>query len=225
MKEEKKHRFLVVDDDATILRVATELLTHYFDCVVDTFTDPAEALHAFLSEKENYSLVICDLNMPQMDGIMLCRLIKKERENIPIVILTAFSSETAYEEASSIGVSEFVQKPFKPQALVELIGKLLATPDKRTGRMKGFENQFWQQVNSILEGKAPAGFSSLDFIVRALKKNNYEPDKVAKMEKMIPLLKTEMDFLEARDNYLYLKTLQDQRVGRIRMIIRSLSEE
>ncbi|MDD4736191.1 MAG: response regulator [Kiritimatiellae bacterium] len=220
-----KHKFLVVDDDVTVLRVATEVLTHYFDCEVDPFSDPAEALHRFLSAKETYSLVICDLNMPQMNGIMLCRLIKKERENIPIVILTAFSSETAYEEASSIGVSEFVQKPFKTQALVELIGKLLVTPDKRTGRMKGFENQFWEQVNLILDGKIPAGFSSPDFIVRALKKNNYEPEKVAKMEKMIPLLKTEIDFLEARDNYLYLKTLQDQRVGRIRMIIRSFSGE
>jgi hypothetical protein len=67
----------------------------------------------------------------------------------------------------------------------------------------------------ILKGKMPAGYSSLDFIVRVLKKNLYEPSKVKVMERMVAQLKTEMSFLEARDNYMYLKTLRDQRIDRI----------
>ncbi len=217
-----KHRFLVVDDDAVVIRVATELLTHHFDCEVDAFSDPEIALQKFQKDRESYSLVLCDLNMPKMDGVQLSRCIKQERENLPIIMLTAFSSEKAYEEASGIGVNEFVQKPFKPQVFVELIQKWLDTQDKRIGRLKGFENQFWEQVDVILNGRIPAGYSSLDFIVRVLQKNNYEKESVAKMEKMVPLLKTEIAFLEARDNYLYLKTLQDQRVDRIKMIRRSV---
>lgn len=220
-----KYRFLVIDDDAVVIRVATEVLMHHFDCDVDSSSDSEDGLHKFLKNKELYNLVLCDLNMPRLDGLQLCRLIKKERENIPIIILTAFSSEAAYEEACSIGVNEFVQKPFKPQAFVALIQKWLDTQDKRIGRLKGFENQFWEQVEVILSGKIPAGYSSLDFIVRVLQKNNYEKENVAKMEKMVPLLKTEVAFLEARDNYLYLKTLQDQRVDRIRMIKRSILGE
>ena len=218
-----KHRFLVIDDDAVVLRVATEVLKHHFDCDVDATSDPEDALHRFLKDKEAYSLIVCDLNMPKMDGIQLCRMIKKERENIPIVILTAFPSESAFEDACSAGINEFVQKPFKPQAFVDLIQKWLDTQDKRIGRLKAFENQFWEQVEFILGGKIPAGYSSLDFIVRVLQKNNYEKDKSDKMEKMVPLLKTEVAYLEARDNYLYLKTLQDQRLDRIQMIRRSIT--
>ena len=222
--EDGKKIILVVDDDRTVLRVATEVLRHHFSCEVEALTDPEEALRRFQGNREGYRLVVCDLNMPGLNGLDLCRLLRKERENIPIVMLTAFGSESACEQASSVGINEFVQKPFKPQALVDLIGKLLEVPDKRAGRMKGFERQFLEQANLILNGKIPAGFSSLDFILRVLKKNNYEPEKVARFEKLVPLLKTEMEFMEARDNYLYLKTLQDQRVDRIRTILRGVEE-
>ena len=84
--------------------------------------------------------------------------------------------------------------------------------------------QFMEQVELILGGKIPAGYSSLDFILRVLKKNNYAPKRVGQMEKMLKLLKTEISFIEARDNYLYLKTLQDQRVSRIRMLQKAALE-
>ena len=217
-----KYRFLLIDDDVTVNRAAKEVLKLNFDCDVDAVTDPEEGFHLFLQNKDAYSMILCDLQMPKMDGLQLSRLVRLESSTVPIVILTAYASEEAYDEACSMGVNEFVNKPFKPAAFSELIKKMLEAHDRKFGRMKGFESQFWEQVEVILGGKIPAGFSSLDFIIRVLKKNAYEPEKVLKMAKMVPLLKTEISYLEARDNYMYLKTLQDQRVDRIRMIQRSI---
>jgi len=210
-----KHRFLVIDDDMTVNKAAREVLKANFECDVDLVTDPEDGLHQFLKNKEEYSMILTDLNMPRLDGLQLCRLIRKEDRTIPIVIITAYASEQAYEEACQLGINEFVHKPFKPAAFAELIRKTLVSVERRMSRMHGFENQFWDQVDMILTGKMPAGYSSLDFIVRVLKKNLYEPGKVKVMERMVTLLKTEMSYLEARDNYMYLKTLRDQRIDRI----------
>jgi two-component system, chemotaxis family, chemotaxis protein CheY len=212
------YRFLVVDDDQLVNRVAKEVLKLNYECEVDMTDKSDEAIRLFKSHKEGYDLVVCDLNMPDIDGLDLCRAFREMQENVPIIILTAYASDAAYEEACRIGINEFIPKPFKPAGFIDLVKKVLGTHEKKAGRLKGFEAQFWEQVEMILAGKIPAGYSSLDFIIRVLRKNRYEEPKVAKMERMVPLLKTEIAFLEARDNYMYLKTLQDQRVDRIRMI-------
>jgi len=216
-----KH-FLVIDDDVTILEYLKQLLPRHFDVEVECMSDPEGALHLFLQKADQYDLIIADLLIPKLSGLQLCRMIRNENATVPIIILTGHPSNEAYDDASAIGINEFVQKPVNSGAFIELINKILTSQDRRISRMQGFENQFMEQVGLILTGKIPAGYSSLDFIVRVLRKNNYAPRRVDRMEKMLPMLKTEISFVEARNNYLYLKTLQDQRVSRIRQIQQSI---
>ena len=65
-----------------------------------------------------YDLLIADLKMPGMDGLALIREAKRYKENMPVIIITGFSSESSAIEAVNLGVSGYLTKPFRvPQVL------------------------------------------------------------------------------------------------------------
>ena len=115
-----KH-FLVVDDDPSTLKAVSNLFTRHYDEEVTTtcVADPEDALHRFLQDSTEFDLIISDLLMPKMNGLQLCRMIRNENSSIPIVILTGNACDKAYEDASDIGINEFVQKPFQGDSFLD----------------------------------------------------------------------------------------------------------
>ena len=111
---------LLVDDsiaDASLTKLA--LLDTLPDSHITVATDGAQALQ-YLSETENApfviypDLVICDLNMPRMDGFSLIEQIKAhpEFQSLPIMILTTSSSTRDIERANQLGVLTYFTKPW-----------------------------------------------------------------------------------------------------------------
>jgi DNA-binding response OmpR family regulator len=60
-----------------------------------------------------YDLLIVDLKMPGMDGLSVIREAKRYRADIPVIIITGFSSESSAIEALNLGVSGYLTKPFR----------------------------------------------------------------------------------------------------------------
>lgn len=86
--------------------------------------DGKEGLKVFLAEPAKWDMIILDLNLPTMDGMQVCREIRKESEFVPIIMLTARDSESDQVIGLEIGADEYVTKPFSPLTLMARIKAL-----------------------------------------------------------------------------------------------------
>ena len=86
--------------------------------------DGKEGLEKFLENKEQWDLVILDLNLPSMDGMQICREIRKINKKIPIIMLTAKDSESDQVIGLEMGADDYVTKPFSPLTLIARIKAL-----------------------------------------------------------------------------------------------------
>ena len=108
-------RILVVDDEPSIrdLLAKTLALAEYD---VDVAADGRAALDRM--RHEVYDLLIADLKMPGIDGLSVIREAKRYKANLPVIIITGYSTESAAIEAVNLGVSGYLTKPFRvPQVL------------------------------------------------------------------------------------------------------------
>lgn len=113
-------KILVVDDESQILRVLRMSLTaHRFS--VRTASDGESALDLFNDWSPN--LVITDLSMPLMNGLELCREIRKLAQT-PIIVLSVKGEEKTKVEALDAGADDYITKPF---GIDELLARVRAT--------------------------------------------------------------------------------------------------
>lgn len=113
--EHVRPRILVVDDEPSIrdLLAKTLALAEY---EVDVAPDGRAALERM--RQEGYDLLIADLKMPGIDGLSVIREAKRYKADLPVIIITGYSTESAAIEAVNLGVSGYLTKPFRvPQVL------------------------------------------------------------------------------------------------------------
>jgi two-component system chemotaxis response regulator CheY len=117
-------RIMVVDDSASLREVVTIALKM-------AGYEVTEAVHGedALSKLGNgkVNLVICDVNMPVMDGIAFLKEVKKRAEYrfLPVLMLTTESRESRKEEGQLAGAKAWVVKPFRPEQILNAVSKLM----------------------------------------------------------------------------------------------------
>ncbi|KAB2924643.1 MAG: response regulator [Bacteroidetes bacterium] len=118
-------RILIVEDDANIEHLVSFKLKNS-GFTVFTAKDGQKALD-FLSAN-SVDLIITDMMMPVMDGKELILQLKKQPKtaSIPTIMLTSRTLEKEIVEAFSLGVDDYIKKPFSPQELVARIKTVLA---------------------------------------------------------------------------------------------------
>ena len=110
-----RKRVLVVDDEASIRDLLSKTLA-IAEYDVDTAGDATAALERMRAFA--YDLLIADLKMPGMDGLSLIRQVKRLHADLPVIIITGFSTESSAIEAVNLGVAGYLTKPFRvPQVL------------------------------------------------------------------------------------------------------------
>jgi excisionase family DNA binding protein len=119
----RRARILVVDDEASIRDLLSKTLA-LAEYDVDTAPDGRSALERV--RQIAYDLVITDLKMPGIDGLTVVREAKRLKPTLPIIIITAYSTESSAIEAINLGVSGYLTKPFR-------IPKILSTAAKALG--------------------------------------------------------------------------------------------
>jgi excisionase family DNA binding protein len=121
-----RRRVLVVDDEASIRELLTKtLLLAEYD--VEAVPDGNTALDR-LRDRHEYDLMFADLKMPGMDGLMLVRQVKRIRPELPVIIITGFSSEVSAIEAINLGVAGYLTKPFRVPQVLAAAAKALGVP-------------------------------------------------------------------------------------------------
>ena len=112
-----KQKLLLVDDDSEVLAINKE----YFEnagYLVATATSAKEAL-AFM-RKNNFSCIVLDVMMPNLDGYSVCKMIR-QTSNVPIIFLTALNQESDEIKGFDLMCDDYITKPFSFTLLIKRV--------------------------------------------------------------------------------------------------------
>jgi two-component system chemotaxis response regulator CheY len=121
-------RVLVVDDSGTMRKIIVKGLREagFEDCEFCEAADGASALEAL--RKQDFDLVLSDINMPGMDGLALVRHARDDAEispDLPIVMITTEGGLEKVQQALGAGATDYLRKPFTAAQLQEKIAGFL----------------------------------------------------------------------------------------------------
>ena len=125
-----RKRILAVDDAATILLRITDTLEKYYDVV--TVNSGARALRYL--EQVKPDLILLDIRMTPKNGFETLREIRdmKSRADIPVILLTAMEDKNSVLEGITLGIRDYILKPFAPDDLLNRIRRVLE-PQEQDG--------------------------------------------------------------------------------------------
>ena len=112
---------LVVDDETQIVKLARDYLERASFRVMDT-GDGVTALA--IARNDRPDLIVLDLTLPGMDGLDVCRTLRRESD-VPIIMLTARVEETDRLIGLELGADDYSTKPFSPRELVARVRTVL----------------------------------------------------------------------------------------------------
>lgn len=121
------YNILIVDDSQTMRKVIRKSVAiSGFD-----LGDCWEAGHGQQAleviRAHGVDLILADLNMPVMNGLEMVRELRNDEKfrHVPVVLITTEGSETRLEEAFALGVRGYLQKPFQPEAIRDLLNRVM----------------------------------------------------------------------------------------------------
>ena len=174
------NRVLVVDDDPALVRGLSDILrTHGFD--VRTALDGPSGLDAALRRESD--LILLDVMLPKMSGYEICRTVRQEGIDVPIIMLTAKGQEQDVVLGLNLGADDYVVKPFKVAELVARARAFLRRrgPDRTVTRF---------------------GAYALDLDARALRRDGEAVDLTAKEYALLAYFASRPGCALARDTIL-----------------------
>jgi DNA-binding response OmpR family regulator len=125
-------RILVVEDDVDLQRMLAFTLTH-LGYQVQTATDGLHALNLLqeATPEERAELILTDVQMPGLDGIELLRRVRTDDPDMPVIVMTAFTSNSAIMHALRLHADDFVAKPIEMAELKTALDRALRARRQR----------------------------------------------------------------------------------------------
>lgn len=124
-------RILLVDDEPGILSVlAGYLETYQYDVI--QISDSRDAV-ALIEADHTLDMMISDIRMTPINGLELLKLARRQRPDMPVILITGFGSQETFKQARELGAYACMTKPFGPDILLETIEKALSLKSK-TGK-------------------------------------------------------------------------------------------
>jgi DNA-binding response OmpR family regulator len=121
---------LLVEDEPVIRELVSSMLS---DEAVDVVcaADGLEGLK--LAKSRTFHLILLDVVLPQLDGVSVCRILKKDpaTARVPIYMLTAKAKKADMETATAAGADGYIQKPFRGTELMALVDRLRSGTETR----------------------------------------------------------------------------------------------
>ena len=122
-----EQKILIVDDEAHIRMLIEQTLEELEDEGVEFLTTKNGEIALDIIQKENPKLVLLDVMMPKMNGMEVCRRVKKELglNNVFIVLLTAKGQELDRQRGQEVGADVYMTKPFDPEIILSKAKEVL----------------------------------------------------------------------------------------------------
>jgi DNA-binding NtrC family response regulator len=115
-------KIMVVDDEGIVLESCRRVLEpEGYELLLAKSAE--EALDALTDD--TFSLILLDLKMPVHDGIYLMKTLKDRGVDVPVVVMTGYSTVETMREADEMGASRFLPKPFTPDELIDTVRRVL----------------------------------------------------------------------------------------------------
>ena len=120
-------KILIVDDEAHIRMLIEQTLEELEDDGVEFLTAENGEIALEIIQKENPKLVFLDVMMPKMNGMEVCRRVKKDLElkDVFIVLLTAKGQELDRQRGQEVGADVYMTKPFDPEIILSKAKEVL----------------------------------------------------------------------------------------------------
>jgi len=115
-------RLLVVDDEEVVCRSCSRIFEGQ-GYRVQTCTDAVEALR--LAEEQRYSAILLDIRMPALDGIQFLEQLRLRNLDVPVIIITGYSSVATATASMKLGAVDYIPKPFTPEEISRAVQRLL----------------------------------------------------------------------------------------------------
>ena len=138
-------KILVIDDEPKIVEICQDYLVKAGFDVVHAY-DGSTGLA--LARKSQPDLVVLDLMMPEMDGLDVCRELRRDG-NVPIIMLTARVEETDKLIGLELGADDYMTKPFSPRELVARVRTVLRRSYRQSHRLKSSMQVTWRLTGVI----------------------------------------------------------------------------
>lgn len=164
------YKILVVEDEEIERESIVALLKEYFfeSLIVYSATNGLEALE--IIKNENIQIVICDINMPKMNGLETIAQAKKINKDLISLILTSYNYFEYAREAIKLGVEDFILKPVSNEKMLNTIYQVINLIDSRESQ----KNQTTQLVKKIEEIKPIMESDCIHSIVQNSRANEIE---------------------------------------------------
>ena len=142
------HRILLIDDEDDILEFIRYNLTKA-GYEVYTARNGAEGLQQAAAHRPH--LILLDVMMPKMMGFDVCRALRAEGDNVPVIILTAREEEADKVSGLEIGADDYIVKPFDSNELVARVGALLRRCNSRTDNSQNYNPTNADHIGTYVE--------------------------------------------------------------------------
>src|SRR5271169_652695 len=127
-------KVLVVDDEPNI-RELVEVALKFHGCAVAVSASGKDALHQ--AEAYEPDLMILDVMLPDMDGFEVCRALRADGNDVPVIFLTARDTTSDTIRGLTLGGDDYITKPFSVEALVARVRAVLRRARRQTGKDAG----------------------------------------------------------------------------------------
>ena len=183
---------LIVDDEKNIRLTLSQALEP-LELESDTAINGEEAL-AKLKAKP-FGLILLDLKMPGMDGMDVLRRVHQIRPQIKVIIITAYGTIESAVEAMKLGAVDFIQKPFSPNEIRELVTKVLDRDKIKAETAKSYEEHIELAKKCIGERQFDA---AQEHLRQAIAADSTKPEAFNLLGALIEI---RGDWLEAQKQY------------------------
>lgn len=186
-------KILIVEDDNTI-RSGLKYCLEYENFEVVEAIDGKDAM----DKLDNISLILLDVNLPDIDGFELFKEIKITKD-IPIIFLTANDLETSIVMGLDMGADDYVTKPFKARELVSRIKNVLRRSNNNLDVINIYNITIDLKQAKVFKNNKDVGLTALEYkILLSLALN---PNQVFTREKLLA------DIWDVNEEYVYDNTL------------------
>jgi len=116
-------KILIVDDEPDMLKLLTMIIKDKTAYAATTTNNPFEALE--MAKTGQYDLIISDMKMPELGGLELLKRMRQAGIDVPVIMITAYSTTEAAQEALDDNAFDFIAKPFKKEKIIFSIEKAM----------------------------------------------------------------------------------------------------
>jgi len=120
----KSKTLLYVEDDIKLQQNILNILSNFFDKIL-VASDGDEAYDIYIENQNKIDIIITDINMPNTDGITLCKHIRGYDKSLPIVIISAYTNTDYLLDSIDLNIITYITKPFTTKKVLSLLDKFL----------------------------------------------------------------------------------------------------